>query len=292
VLLIAAAVVVVPIAFSVKRVPNDPPVGVDDRFVVREGTRLVVDAPGLLVNDFDPDGDPIASALDTDPAHGTILAATVDGSFVYEPDRGYVGADSFAYAVRDDLGGATGAVADVKITVIEATNPTSGPSVPAGATRRSTRTGLPASVPVPTSSSATSTGPLAGTGTTSNPLIPAALLGAGLLIIAYGVRRARNDVAAARTQAAASDPLPPTWSRCDPLEEIVVGDERDEAAAATGTRRSESAGRMRCAGDVDPGVLDGVAEVIEQVSLMGQPVDGAHRLADPSMVERGEHSVA
>jgi LPXTG-motif cell wall-anchored protein len=34
---------------------------------------------------------------------------------------------------------------------------------------------------------------LPATGTTSNPLIPAVLLAVGLLVIAFGVRRARSD---------------------------------------------------------------------------------------------------
>ncbi len=128
-MLVVAAVVAVT-ALNVKSVANSPPLGVDDNFEVVEGTRLVVDAPGLLVNDFDPDGDPIASGFHSDPANGTILALAEDGAFTYEPDPGFVGVDSFAYAVRDDLGSFTGLVVDVTITVTAAPDPTTLSSVP------------------------------------------------------------------------------------------------------------------------------------------------------------------
>lgn len=129
--LMVAAVVALTAA-NIKSVANSPPVGVDDNFEVVEGAQLVVDAPGLLVNDFDPDGDPIASGFHSDPADGTILAMNPDGAFIYEPDPGFVGVDSFAYAVRDDLGGLTGRVVDATITVTAAPDPTTSGSDPNG----------------------------------------------------------------------------------------------------------------------------------------------------------------
>jgi hypothetical protein len=85
------------------------------RFVPR--LAILVAAAVVAVNDFDPDGDRIASAFGGEPTHGTVLAVAEDGAFVYEPDPGFVGVDSFAYAVRDDLGTFTGLVIDVTITV-------------------------------------------------------------------------------------------------------------------------------------------------------------------------------
>ncbi len=49
--------------------------------------RLVVDAPGLLFNDFDPDGDQLVSGFLSDPSNGRVLAMTQDGAFTYEPER-------------------------------------------------------------------------------------------------------------------------------------------------------------------------------------------------------------
>ena len=104
VVVVVVAALIAVIALNVKFVANSPPVGLDDNFEVVEGTRLVVDAPGLLVNDFDPDSDPIASGFHSDPANGTILAMAQDGAFAYEPAPGFVGVDSFLYAVlRGDV---------------------------------------------------------------------------------------------------------------------------------------------------------------------------------------------
>ena len=55
----------------------------------------------VLGNDFDPDGDSLEVVLDgLSPQHGE-LTLNPDGSFTYTPDTGYVGDDSFAYAVTD-----------------------------------------------------------------------------------------------------------------------------------------------------------------------------------------------
>jgi Bacterial Ig domain len=127
-LLLVAAVVALT-ALNIKSVANNPPVGVDDNFQVAAGGQLVVDAPGLLVNDVDPDGDQIASGFHSDPDGGRILAMTPDGAFIYEPDPGFVGVDSFAYAVRDDLGSVNDRV-DATIIVTAATEPTNSGVVP------------------------------------------------------------------------------------------------------------------------------------------------------------------
>jgi Bacterial Ig domain len=207
-MLVVAAVVALT-ALNIKSVTNSPPVGVDDNFEVAEGSQLVVDAPGLLLNDFDPDGDPIASGFHSDPADGTILAMAQDGAFIYEPDPGFVGVDSFAYAVRDDLGSITSRVVDATISVTAAPDPTTDPTVAAGTVvdaeqmsglRKSPTSadprvsmGIDSAASPAMSTSSSTTLPLAVTGTTSNSLIPPALFGVGLLVIAFGVRRARND---------------------------------------------------------------------------------------------------
>jgi hypothetical protein len=68
---------------------------------VAEGHTLSVDAAqGLLLNDFDPDGDAIEATSFSTPAHGTLNVVT-DGSFVYTPNAGYVGDDTFTYTISD-----------------------------------------------------------------------------------------------------------------------------------------------------------------------------------------------
>jgi VCBS repeat-containing protein len=93
---------------------NDAPVAQDDTYTTNEDTPLVVSAPGVLGNDYDVDGDPLASVLVSGPAHGT-LALNPDGSFTYTPNPNFYGTDTFTYRVFD--GELYSNVATVTITV-------------------------------------------------------------------------------------------------------------------------------------------------------------------------------
>ncbi len=86
---------------------NTSPVAVDDSFIGDQdiqitGNVLADNGHGV---DFDPDLDPlnIVAAIIT-TAHGSVSLQS-NGSFVYTPDAGYFGDDSFAYTVQDGLGG-------------------------------------------------------------------------------------------------------------------------------------------------------------------------------------------
>ncbi len=89
---------------SVREPDNRKPVGITDNYAVVEGTTLTIAAPGLLSNDTDPDGDGIIVSNYFAPPHGTLTSIVTNGSFIYVPDAGYTGADSFQYIVRDDNG--------------------------------------------------------------------------------------------------------------------------------------------------------------------------------------------
>lgn len=93
---------------------NDAPESADDSFVTTEDATLVIAAPGVLANDRDPDGEPIAAHLLTGPAHGT-LTLNPDGSFTYSPEADFHGTDGFTYEARD--GALTSRTATVRITV-------------------------------------------------------------------------------------------------------------------------------------------------------------------------------
>jgi VCBS repeat-containing protein len=89
---------------------NDPPVAVNDSATVdKNSANNLID---VLANDSDPDGDPLAIILVSDPLHGA--AAIVGNQVAYTPDFGYTGADSFAYSISD---GHTAVTAMVNITV-------------------------------------------------------------------------------------------------------------------------------------------------------------------------------
>jgi VCBS repeat-containing protein len=93
---------------------NDAPSAGDDTYTTDEDTALEVVAPGVLGNDHDVDGDTITTVLVDGPTHGT-LTLDADGSFTYEPDADFHGADSFTYRASD--GDLTSDIATVAITV-------------------------------------------------------------------------------------------------------------------------------------------------------------------------------
>jgi len=64
----------------------------------------------------DPEGDPFTLALVTNPTHGT-LTFYPDGDYMYQPDDGYVGPDSFTYSAVDNQIGAEPAQGTISIDV-------------------------------------------------------------------------------------------------------------------------------------------------------------------------------
>lgn len=88
-------------AATIRLEVNGPPcVAADDSYSVHSGDGLHVGAPGVLVNDvvcpqFESTG---TGGFNSPPQHGTVTM-NGDGSFTYLPDSGYVGPDSFGYAI-------------------------------------------------------------------------------------------------------------------------------------------------------------------------------------------------
>jgi hypothetical protein len=82
---------------------NNPPVAVDDEYSITENTTLDVPAPGVLGNDSDPNDDPLAASLVTNPANGTLSSFLPDGSFTYTPNLDFTGTDSFTYKANDSF---------------------------------------------------------------------------------------------------------------------------------------------------------------------------------------------
>lgn len=93
---------------------NDPPVAVNDARSTNEDAALSVAAPGVLINDSDPDGDALTAALVAGPSNGT-LTLNANGSFTYTPDANFNGSDSFTYRAND--GTENSNTATVTITV-------------------------------------------------------------------------------------------------------------------------------------------------------------------------------
>lgn len=103
-------------------VANVGPSAVDDSVTLVHDRTLTVAAPGVLANDVDLNGDTLSAGLVTAPANGTLTLAA-DGGYVYIPDAGFTGTDSFTYAADD--GGVQSAPATVVVTVTNAAPVTS-----------------------------------------------------------------------------------------------------------------------------------------------------------------------
>src|SRR5207247_1368206 len=90
------------------------PVATGDSYSTSEDTPLTVAAAGMLANDTDIDGNPLAAVLNSGPANGR-LTLNANGSFTYTPNANFNGTDSFTYQAND--GTASSNVATVTLTV-------------------------------------------------------------------------------------------------------------------------------------------------------------------------------
>jgi hypothetical protein len=94
---------------------NDRPDAGDDSYTINEDTTLTVAAPGVLINDVDPDGDILTTTLVNNVSNGTLTLNT-DGTFTYVPNTNFYGSDSFVYQIDDGNGGFD--TATVRINVL------------------------------------------------------------------------------------------------------------------------------------------------------------------------------
>ena len=99
------------VAVTVKPVPNDAPVAVND---VNSGLTASPITGNVLSNDTDANGDTLNASLVTGPAHGT-LTLNPNGTYIYKSVAGYVGTDTFTYQASDGKGGLANAVATITV---------------------------------------------------------------------------------------------------------------------------------------------------------------------------------
>ncbi|MBE0641434.1 MAG: tandem-95 repeat protein, partial [Bacteroidales bacterium] len=95
---------------------NLPPVALNDI----NNTLINTPVPGnVLTNDSDPNGDPITlnTTPVTPPSNG-IVTLNPNGSYLYTPDPGFTGVDTFSYVICDNATVPLCDTADVIITVI------------------------------------------------------------------------------------------------------------------------------------------------------------------------------
>ena len=92
---------------------NDAPIGGVDEYSVTTG-RVLSAFQSVLANDLDVEGNSIVALLVDPPSNGTVLL-NPNGSFVYVPNAGFFGVDTFTYMPSD--GAAEGVVTTVTIQV-------------------------------------------------------------------------------------------------------------------------------------------------------------------------------
>jgi Bacterial Ig domain len=98
-----------------------PPVANNDAYSITERDfatepGLTVAAPGVQANDASPQGEPLLSSLVSSPTHGSVTLFG-NGSFIYTPNTGYLGADSFTYEDTSEVSGLVSNIATVNLTV-------------------------------------------------------------------------------------------------------------------------------------------------------------------------------
>ncbi|GAA4736050.1 hypothetical protein GCM10023216_31470 [Isoptericola chiayiensis] len=125
---------------------NEAPVGAADAYGAVEDEPLTVEAPGLLGNDTDADGDDLTATGLVQPAHGQV-ALEADGSFTYTPESGFAGIDTFTYRASDGV--ATSEATTVTITVEEADQPPVNTPPVAGDDAYAAVGGEPLTIPAP-----------------------------------------------------------------------------------------------------------------------------------------------
>jgi large repetitive protein len=79
---------------------NQAPVANPINFSMMQGTTLQVSAPGVLVNDWDPDGDQLYAILVEAPFNGAFML-NYNGSLTYTPEPEFYGEATFVYQAMD-----------------------------------------------------------------------------------------------------------------------------------------------------------------------------------------------
>jgi len=99
---------------------NAAPVAEDDAYSMDEDTILTINAPGVLGNDTDADGDTLTTDLVAGPAVGA-LVLNANGSFTYTPPADYFGTVTFTYEAYDGTDYSN--TATVTITIADVPEP-------------------------------------------------------------------------------------------------------------------------------------------------------------------------
>jgi hypothetical protein len=133
---------------------NAAPIAQDDSYNATQDTPLNQGAPGVLLNDSDPDLDSLSVVTTTvSTTAGGSVTFSPNGAFIYTPPTGYVGSDSCTYVVSDGNNGTD--IATVTFTVAPAPTATITMTPSVTATATATPTATPTDTPDPSVCAAT-----------------------------------------------------------------------------------------------------------------------------------------
>ena len=91
---------------------------VQDYTVQQDGTLVIPVAEGVLVNDFDPEGDPLTAVLVSGPSKAQAFTLNPDGSFSYTPLASFNGVDTFTYMANDSFADSNVTTVTISVTPI------------------------------------------------------------------------------------------------------------------------------------------------------------------------------
>lgn len=97
---------------------NQAPVANADTYTTDEDTALTVTTNNrVLLNDTDPESDPLTATIVTATTHGTVTLAS-DGTFVYTPVANFNGTDFFTYRANDGTSNSTPATVTITVNSV------------------------------------------------------------------------------------------------------------------------------------------------------------------------------
>ena len=97
---------------------NARPVAQDDSGNTAGNTAIAIP---ILVNDYDPDDDPIRVTAVNPPANGAVTF-TPEGELIYTPNAGFTGIDTLIYTIEDNRGGSDTATITIMVGDTAAVN--------------------------------------------------------------------------------------------------------------------------------------------------------------------------
>lgn len=104
------------VSLTITQAPNQAPVGVnDDDITSWVDTPLQLGAAALLVNDTDPNGDPLIITGVRAPSNGTVSFNAQNNVITFTPVSGHVGPAGFTYDISDGRGGTASATVELSI---------------------------------------------------------------------------------------------------------------------------------------------------------------------------------